>query len=96
MADKFYQSKEWIEMRRLAKARDKYKCQICGVSVHEKGTSQVDHIIPVKQAPSLALDINNLRTLCRPCHVKFDAARGYKNLRPIMPVDEDGYPDSWK
>ena len=92
----FYQSKEWVELRQLVKARDRYKCQICNVSVRDKGSSQVDHIIPRKSAPSLALDINNLRTLCRPCHNKFDAARGFKDMRPIMPVDEDGYPDSWK
>ena len=96
MAHPFYSTREWRELRQMIKGRDKWRCQICGVSVREKGSSQVDHIIPRAKAPALALDPNNLRTLCRSCHNKFDEARGHKNVRPVLPVDESGLPDTWK
>jgi len=28
----------------------------------------VDHLLPIKQAPELRLDLNNLQSLCRSCH----------------------------
>ena len=82
-------------MRQMIKQRDKYRCQLCGISLRERGSSQVDHIIPRSKAPALALDPNNLRTLCRPCHIKYDEARGYAK-KPIENIDESGLPESWK
>ena len=96
MGHSFYNTREWRELREMIRGRDKWRCQLCGISVREKGASQVDHIIPRRTAPALALDPNNLRTLCRSCHNKFDKARGHKSPRAVMPVDESGYPESWK
>ena len=94
MADLFYSSIAWLQLRRRVLGRDGYKCTICGVSVKEKGSSQIDHVIPRKQRPDLALNISNLRTLCRVCHNKFDQARGHKT-RIKYPVNEDGFPPGW-
>lgn len=95
MADKIYLSKEWRALRIEALKRDKYICQLCGRKIHEKGTSQVDHIIPVKQAPHLALVLNNLRSLCRYCHARFDNGRRnkYDNFKQ---VDINGLPEDWQ
>jgi thymidylate synthase (FAD) len=45
--------------------RDHYCCQLCGMI-----SKQLDahHIIPIWARPDLALDLNNLVTLCRRCH----------------------------
>ena len=96
MTQPFYSTREWRNLRQMIKGRDKYRCVLCGISVREKGSSQVDHIIPRAKAPALALDPNNLRTLCRSCHNKFDEARGHKNVRPVMQINESGLPDSWE
>ena len=96
MAHPFYSSKAWREMRQMIKLRDKYRCTICGIGLRERGSSQVDHIIPRSKAPALALDPNNLRTLCRPCHIKYDQARGHKPSEPIEFIDESGLPEAWK
>lgn len=48
-------------------ARDKFRCQICGISAAEGAKLHVDHIFPVskggKSVPS------NLRTLCERCNL---------------------------
>lgn len=45
--------------------RDLYRCRLC-----ERTSSEltVHHIIPIWAAPTLAAEITNLVTLCKPCH----------------------------
>ena len=50
-------------------ARDNFTCQICK---EIGGDLQVDHIKPLVLFPELRHDMNNGRTLCRPCHLKTD------------------------
>lgn len=68
----FYQSTEWRRLRRKALERDHYECQWCAmqgkVSTANDTVLEVDHIKELKDYPELALDINNLRTLCKECH----------------------------
>ncbi len=59
----------WPEQRQKARARDGFRCQICGET--EKGRAHdVHHKIPFKQFASLqeANRLDNLTTLCSRCH----------------------------
>jgi 5-methylcytosine-specific restriction endonuclease McrA len=49
--------------------RDNFTCVICG---ERGGKLTADHIKPWCLYPALRLDIDNGRTLCRPCHSKQD------------------------
>lgn len=53
---------------KMAKIRDKYTCQSCGL--HEPEIMVVDHTIPRYIRPDLTLDMNNLKTLCPNCHAR--------------------------
>jgi len=60
------QAKNLTEWRKLVLERDNYICQICS----EK-CSIADHIISRTRNPSLVLETDNGRTLCRKCHLKY-------------------------
>lgn len=66
----FSLSKEWIEIRSQALVRDKSCCQLCGASktVDNNVVLEVDHIKERASHPELALQLNNLQTLCSVCH----------------------------
>jgi len=55
-------------MKKQALIRDDYTCQICGM--REPEIMVVDHIKPKSIFPELALEINNLMTLCPNCHAR--------------------------
>ncbi|MGE6894466.1 HNH endonuclease [Priestia flexa] len=79
---RFYNSGDWKRMREYIKKRDGYECQECKrqgkVSVDTYEYSQrakrkkiklvVDHIKELEECPDLALDDENLETLCVTCH----------------------------
>ncbi|MGH2515415.1 MAG: FAD-dependent thymidylate synthase [Ktedonobacterales bacterium] len=48
-------------------ARDTNRCRLCG---NKSKHLTVHHVLPVWARPDLTLDINNMVTLCRPCHLK--------------------------
>ncbi|MFA7192405.1 MAG: HNH endonuclease signature motif containing protein [Candidatus Paceibacterota bacterium] len=50
--------------------RDKFCCVLCGDST--SGNIEADHIMPFSTYPELRFDIDNGRTLCKPCHRKTD------------------------
>ena len=58
----------WARMRRRALDRDGWRCVLCG----EPGRLEVDHIQPIAEGGA-ALALDNLRTLCRGCHVAVTA-----------------------
>lgn len=66
--DRVLRSGAWQRLRRLVFARDGDVCHLCG----EAGADSVDHVIPRKVAPELALEPSNLR----PAHVSCNSARG--------------------
>lgn len=57
-------SPRWKGVRLTAKRRDGWQCVQCGA----RGRLEVDHIIPVRDAPERAYDLTNLQTLCVACH----------------------------
>ncbi|MDA1774943.1 HNH endonuclease signature motif containing protein [Bacillus cereus] len=81
---KFYDSGEWKSIRERVKKRDNYECQECKrngsvrVDTNEYSESAkrkkiqlvVHHIKELEHHPDLALDIDNLETVCVNCHNK--------------------------
>lgn len=65
----FYNSSEWRKMRQRILERDHYECQWCATEGRvTKDTLEVDHIKELEYYPELALDVENLRTLCKYHH----------------------------
>ncbi|WP_259369962.1 HNH endonuclease [Salinarchaeum sp. Harcht-Bsk1] len=63
----------WSAVRRAARVRDEYECQICGTSKVDMGRNpDVHHIVPVREFPDPgdAHCLENVITLCRSCHRK--------------------------
>lgn len=46
--------------------RDGFRCVKCGA----RGRLEVDHVKPVRTHPDLAWSIDNLQSLCPPCHTR--------------------------
>ncbi len=66
----------WRAVRKLVKARDHYRCQVCGLpelysrsrSGRRMSNLQVGHRIPAERYPGPHDDPANLWTLCRGCN----------------------------
>ena len=80
---KFYHSTEWKKKSEYIMRRDHYECQECRRRIrkaNEEGiilpakerkirrAAAVHHIIPYENAPSLALEDDNLEAICAKCH----------------------------
>ena len=68
---KFYNSREWLVLRQEALRRDNYECQECKrlglVKLNDEDKHKsldVDHIKEIYTNPELALELDNLCTLC--------------------------------
>lgn len=61
---KHRRGQRWKALRQAALRRDGYKCVACGSA----GRLEVDHVIPVRDAPERAFDLGNLQCLCPRCH----------------------------
>jgi 5-methylcytosine-specific restriction endonuclease McrA len=95
--DSFYSSAEWRTARRAALKRDRYRCVICRADVAKLGTSRVDHILPRKRFPRLALSLSNLRTLCARCDTIQALERLERKDAPRFErVDENGETAAWR
>ena len=67
-ADKrFIKSLPWRRLR-LRKRAAQPVCQDCEARGRTTVAIEVDHVLPRKQRPDLALAWSNLRALCKPCH----------------------------
>ncbi|MFK4315493.1 HNH endonuclease [Bacillus mycoides] len=81
---KFYDSGEWKSIREQVKKRDNYECQECKRNGHVRVDTNeysesakrkkiqlvVHHIKELEYYPELALEIDNLETVCVDCHNK--------------------------
>jgi 5-methylcytosine-specific restriction endonuclease McrA len=57
---------EYKRWRSAVLERDGYKCVLC----ESTESLQADHILPFATYENKRLDVNNGRTLCKPCHIK--------------------------
>lgn len=64
---RFYSSAEWKELRQQAFERDNFTCVDCG---RNPVYLEANHIKPRSSYPELKLELSNIETLCKPCHVK--------------------------
>ncbi len=81
-----YYGDSWDEQRKRALERDNYTCQRCGKTRYELGKNpDVHHIIPFRDfgvARHLeANHLNNLISLCPPCHRQSEPYRRLRNRR---------------
>lgn len=76
---RFYKSDAWQQLRSKALERDNYECQECKrqgkVYTDQQDPEKhkrldVDHIKEIENYPELALELDNLETLCIKCHNK--------------------------
>ncbi len=65
--------------RKLVEVRDRGVCAICGAS---SGTWHMDHTLPVVEGGGLA-GLENLRTLCQPCHKVETAKLATRRVRTV-------------
>lgn len=79
----FYNSSEWRHKRKAIQERDQFECQSCkrqgkvSLDVYEPNKNGrkkiklvVHHIKELEHHPDLALEDDNLETLCVDCHNK--------------------------
>lgn len=65
----------WETQKRKAKDRDQHTCQLCGYESGGDTLLDVHHIIPYREFDDdweTANVLDNLISLCRPCHVKVE------------------------
>lgn len=81
LRDNFYWSSPWRSLRSVINQRDNYECQVCKsmgkVTLKiESSKLIVHHIKPLEYYPDLALEPDNLLTVCQSCHnqIHFNAA----------------------
>ncbi|QNQ83764.1 HNH endonuclease [Lactobacillus sp. PV037] len=65
---RFYRSKEWKVLRKLALERDLYLCQECKKAGRITPAKIVHHIKPVRVSDDDKLKLENLETVCAACH----------------------------
>jgi 5-methylcytosine-specific restriction endonuclease McrA len=93
--DRIKNDRRWKTARAECLERDGYACIVCGATEE----LEADHILPLAEYPELAFDVENLRTLCRPCHINRDETtastleraawinpRYLTELRDVIPV----------
>lgn len=77
----FYQTKGW-KLMRDKRRRNNPLCQCCELKDWIKPMQVVDHIVPIDEAPELALDYDNTQSLCHFCHdIKTKTDKREKNKR---------------
>jgi hypothetical protein len=66
-AERFYSTKEWLQLRAEVIRNANSRCSLCGASAVQSRL-HVDHIKSRIAHPEQAFTISNLRVLCEPCH----------------------------
>lgn len=88
-AKKFYKSRQWQRAREYVLKRDRYLCVKCGnpaEEVHHKEHLNESNI----NDPEIALNPDNLQSLCKDCHFREHAQKRDEAVREGYMFDEDG------
>ncbi|MBR2664833.1 MAG: HNH endonuclease [Clostridia bacterium] len=78
----FYHTAAWKRARAAALRRDQGMCRDCmdrflaGYGVKPRRAELVHHVIPLEERPDLALDLDNLLSLCSECHNRRHPEKG--------------------
>ncbi len=75
-------SKEPYRSKRLFFLRMHPLCRPCAAQGFTVAAVEIDHIVPVKEAPDRFLDSSNWQPICRSCHEEKTAG---ENSRPQTP-----------
>ncbi|MGM0122725.1 hypothetical protein IGI37_000091 [Enterococcus sp. AZ194] len=90
---RFYGSTTWRKLRQQCLERDNYECQWCKyegkLTTQYDSVLEVDHIKELEKYPKYALDINNLRTLCKDCHNKRHDRMNYRGEQKKRKWDDE-------
>lgn len=85
---RFYQSGKWRAIRKRALERDHYECQRCAKHGRYRSAQNVHHLQEVKLRPDLALDINNVESLCIKCHNEVhDKRKRIDKRKPFVNIE---------
>ena len=76
----FYTSPPWRRLRNLKLAEDPL-CERCTERGLIVPAYEVHHVIEIDLRPDLALEYNNLESLCKTCHSRETASKGRKPSR---------------
>lgn len=84
-----YKTKQWQSIRAMRIANEPW-CRYCLEIRKLTPTHAIDHIVPVKERPDLALDYDNTQGLCKHCH---DSVKRREELAGTrIGCDEHGVP----
>lgn len=75
MSQDWRTSAAWARVRRKALLRDRFTCQVCGAN-GKKTEFAIHHLWDAHRNPKHRLKLDNLVTLCEPCHVDFHRWNG--------------------
>ena len=78
----FYLKPAWRKIRLLALQRDHYLCQECLRQKRITQATEVHHLVPLEDDPSLGLELSNLQSLCWNCH----EATKHRKQEPVLPT----------
>jgi 5-methylcytosine-specific restriction endonuclease McrA len=73
----FRDSRRWQQVREVAKRRDAHRCRRCGTATG----LEVHHITPIEQGGNV-FSLDNLVTLCQPCHRREEGASFLEGALP--------------
>lgn len=78
----FYSTTAWKKLRALKLSKDPL-CENCLDNGFVKAGHDIDHIVELKDDYTRRLDMSNLMTLCRPCHMAKTARERRERLSSL-------------
>lgn len=89
---RFYRSPEWRAKRQEILQRDNGECQQCKREGKFSPANTVHHIEPLLDRPDLALEDDNLESLCPACH---NREHPEKFIQPTGLSRTRRFPERW-